>query len=195
MSLFGLRSKKINHDYSKQKNKVVLTAPATKAQQKRAPKPVQPKPTAAWSYEAAYLAEARRILDGNSIFNNYRGSKQKKKDKRNLTAPATNAQQKSAPKYVQPKPAAAWSYEAAYLAEARRILDGNSIFNKYRDSKQKKKKNKRNLTAPATKAQQKRAPKPVQPKPAAAQSAESDYLAEARRILDGNSIFNKYRNR
>ena len=49
--------------------------------------------------------------------------------------------------------------------------------------------------APATKAQQKRAPKPVQPKPAAAQSAESDYLAEARRILDGNSIFNKYRNR
>lgn len=50
-------------------------------------------------------------------------------------------------------------------------------------------------TAPATKAQQKRAPKPVQPKPAAAQSAESDYLAEARRILDGNSIFNKYRNR
>ena len=134
MSLFGLRSKKINHDYSKQKNKVVLTAPATKVQQKSAPKYVQPKPAAAWSYEAAYLAEARRILDGNSIFNKYRDSKQKKKkDKRNLTAPAIKVQQKSAPKYVQPKPAAAWSYEADYLAEARRILDGNSIFNKYRN--------------------------------------------------------------
>ena len=72
MSLFGLRSKKINHDYSKQKNKVVLTAPATKAQQKRAPKPVQPKPAAAQSAESDYLAEARRILDGNSIFNKYR---------------------------------------------------------------------------------------------------------------------------
>ena len=47
-------------------------------------------------------------------------------------------------------------------------------------------------TAPATKAQQKRAPKPVQPKPAAAQSAEYDYLAEARRILDGNAIFKKF---
>ena len=60
MSLFGLRSKKINHDYSKQKNKVVLTAPATKVQQKSAPKYVQPKPAAAWSYEAAYLAESEK---------------------------------------------------------------------------------------------------------------------------------------
>lgn len=48
-------------------------------------------------------------------------------------------------------------------------------------------------TAPATKAQQKRAPKPVQ-QPQAPQG-NSDYLSEARRILDGNSIFNKYRNR
>ena len=45
-------------------------------------------------------------------------------------------------------------------------------------------------TAPAMKQQKKRAPKPVAPK---APATENEYLNEIKRVVDGNSIFNKYR--
>ena len=45
-------------------------------------------------------------------------------------------------------------------------------------------------TAPTTKAKVKRAPKPVSPAPA---RPENQYLADARRVISGNEIFNKYR--
>ncbi len=45
-------------------------------------------------------------------------------------------------------------------------------------------------TAPTSKAKAKRAPKPVSPAPA---RPENQYLADARRVISGNEIFNKYR--
>ena len=43
-------------------------------------------------------------------------------------------------------------------------------------------------TAPTTKAKVKRAPKPVAPA-----RPENQYVADARRVISGNEIFNKYR--
>ena len=121
---------KINHAFSKHKNKEDLTALATNDQQKSDHGSMQKNTAAAQSDEADYSGRARSILEEHPTFNKYLSKEQNKED---LTVPATNAQQKSEPKSVQPKPAASYSAESDYLAEARRILDGNSIFNKYRN--------------------------------------------------------------
>ena len=122
---------KINHAFSKHKNKEDLTALATNDQQKSDHGSMQKNTAAAQSDEADYSGRVRSILEEHPTYNKYYFSKEQKKE--DLTVPATNAQQKSASKSVQPKPAAPNSAEPDYIAEARRIIDSDPIFNKYRN--------------------------------------------------------------